>query len=173
MSMKYILIIIIIAVAGAFFLFRDGTEQSDSGENVSGQAQSAEDSGARGTEALDDSTVDITADLGDEAPADIEDAVIVTYTGAGFSPSAVTISRGQSVRFVNESAGNMWVASAMHPTHIVYSGTNLDAHCPDTIGEAFDQCESGDEYAFTFMKAGEWGYHDHINPSAFGKIIVE
>jgi plastocyanin len=66
----------------------------------------------------------------------------------------------------------MWVASAVHPTHAVYSGTNLDTHCPDIEQNAFDQCEDDEEYSFTFDKAGDWRYHDHLNEGYFGTITV-
>jgi len=70
----------------------------------------------------------------------------------------------------------MWPASAMHPTHTVYSGTSLVQHCPDEEKVAFDACqgiEPGDSWTFTFKKDGNWKYHDHIAPSFFGSITVE
>ena len=96
----------------------------------------------------------------------------ITYSGSAFSPSQVTIKKGGTVTWKNASSGNMWVASAQHPTHIVYSGTSCTEHCPDTAGTAFDQCVGGGDYSFTFTKTGTWGFHDHINPSAFGKVVV-
>ena len=56
----------------------------------------------------------------------------------------------------------MWVASAFHPTHEEF---------PE-----FDHKKSvgnGESYDFTFMKVGEWAYHNHVKPNAFGKVIVE
>ena len=97
----------------------------------------------------------------------------VIYTAQGFSPSSVTIAKGATVTFVNESGGPMWVASGPHPAHTGYSGTERTAHCPDTAGVAFDQCAVGDSYTFTFERAGTWPYHDHVNASKFGKVIVE
>jgi len=96
----------------------------------------------------------------------------VTYSGSSFSPQEVTIKKGGTVTWKNASGANMWVASAQHPTHIVYSGTSRTEHCPDTSRTAFDQCVGGGDYSFTFAKTGTWGYHDHLNPSAFGKIVV-
>ena len=82
---------------------------------------------------------------------------------------------GDMVVFKNQSSAKMWVASAMHPTHIVYGGTSLQAHCPDNENNAFDQCQSnssGESWEFTFNKSGEWGYHNHSSAQHFGKIIV-
>src|SRR3989344_8702098 len=102
-------------------------------------------------------------------------SVTVTYTDQGFSPASVSIPLGAMVTFVNQSPKNMWVASAMHPEHTVYSGTSLAQHCPDTTGTAFDECKgdpSGSSYSFRFNKAGEWKYHDHIDATKFGTVIV-
>ena len=102
--------------------------------------------------------------------------VTVTYTDSGYSPKTLTVKVGTAVTFKNESSGNMWTASAMHPTHIVYSGTALKDHCPDTANTSFDGCRAGppgSSWSFTFNKVGEWGYHNHVDASMFGKIIVE
>lgn len=98
----------------------------------------------------------------------------VTYSATGFSPSSVTIKKGGTVTWRNESGGNMWVASAQHPTHTVYAGTSRTEHCGTTAeAVSFDQCraESGN-FSFTFTKVGSWAYHDHINASRFGRIEV-
>ncbi len=86
----------------------------------------------------------------------------VTYNGKSFSPSTITIRKGDTVTFVNQSTGKMNVASDPHPTHTDY---------PE-----FDQTKSSQigskTYTFTFQKVGTWGYHNHDNPSAKGKVIV-
>ncbi|OGG61987.1 hypothetical protein A3I46_02550 [Candidatus Kaiserbacteria bacterium RIFCSPLOWO2_02_FULL_54_13] len=130
----------------------------------------------KGTPANAPTTTDTTP------PADIttttattQSGVTVTYTDQGFSPANVAIPLGTSVTFVNQSSGNMWVASAMHPTHTAYSGTSLSQHCPDTAGTAFDECAataSGSSYTFVFNKAGTWKYHNHLNISQFGAVTV-
>ena len=97
--------------------------------------------------------------------------VTVSYNGTSFSPKSVSIKKGDTVKFVSTGA-IMWVASAMHPAHVVYSGTTKDAHCPDTSGTAFDQCGIGGTYNFTFGKVGSWGYHNHVAASNFGMVVV-
>ncbi len=100
--------------------------------------------------------------------------VTVTYTANGFSPATVTINQGDTVKWVNTSGNTLWVASAMHPTHAVYSGTSLSEHCvAAATNDYFDQCKNGTEYSFTFNKIGEWGYHNHSRASDFGKVIVQ
>src|SRR3989338_2640179 len=96
----------------------------------------------------------------------------VTYDGTSFSPKAVTIKKGGTVAWNNESTGEMWVASAQHPNHTIYSGTSRAAHCPDTWRTGFDRCGGGNNYTFTFDKVGTWNYHDHLNATAFGSVTV-
>ena len=93
---------------------------------------------------------------------DAMEKVIVKYTTGGFSPKSVSVTAGQSVEFVNESGNFMWVASAVHPTH-----TKL----PE-----FDQKSSsikGTSYSFTFTKAGNWSYHNHVRPADTGTVEVK
>ena len=124
-----------------------------------------------------DSSQDESLDLPQDGSLDLSqpvtDANVVRYTDSGYEPSTLTVSVGESVTFMNESGRSLWTASAMHPTHLVYDGTSLGEHCPDATGTAFDQCTAGDEYSFTFMESGEWGYHNHLNTSDFGTIVVE
>jgi plastocyanin len=85
----------------------------------------------------------------------------VTYTASGYSPSPVTIKKGGKVTFVNNSSSAMWPASAPHPSHTDYAG--------------FDPKQgiiAGSSWTFTFDKVGTWSYHDHLNPTKFGKITV-
>jgi plastocyanin len=112
---------------------------------------------------------------------DVPEAVVntggmeVVYTDAGFSPSTLTVQAGDTVTFSNQSSVDFWPASAAHPTHAVYSGTSLSEHCPDG-SEAFDACAGispGESWPFTFNKVGTWRYHDHLNPSRTGTIVVE
>ncbi len=100
----------------------------------------------------------------------------VTYTDSGYLPSELTIKAGDTVTFKNESSLGMWTASAMHPSHTVYSGTSLQEHCPDAANTSFDECTSaqpGQSWSFTFSKTGTWEYHNHVKAHDFGKIIVE
>ncbi len=101
--------------------------------------------------------------------------VTVIYNDDGFLPKSVTIPSGTTVTFINQGMVDMWVASAMHPTHTVYSGTSLSQHCPNTTNTTFDACigvTPGNSFSFTFNKEGNWKYHDHINASKSGAVTV-
>ena len=82
----------------------------------------------------------------------------VKYTDRGFEPNSVTISKGDTVCWLNQSTQGMHVASNDHPVHDDYPG--------------FDQLGSGGVYSFTFDKTGTWGYHNHLNHTVMGTVIV-
>ena len=94
----------------------------------------------------------------------------VQITANGFSPQTITIQQGESVTWTNQDSAAHWPASAMHPTHAVYPEGG------GCIGSAFDACKGlaqGESFTFTFNQQGEWKYHDHLNPSTFGTVVVE
>ncbi len=101
----------------------------------------------------------------------------VAYTDRGFFPPVITVKAGGAITWVNNSTEKiMWVASAVHPTHDVYSGTTLSQHCPDKTGSAFDGCSGippGGSWSFKFQKTGTWKYHNHLDASETGTAIVQ
>jgi len=101
---------------------------------------------------------------------------IITYTDAGYTPNLITIKKGETVVWKNESNSFMWTASAIHPTHKVYPGTDITACGTQTLLPMLDSCgriESGQSWSFKFDNIGTWGYHNHLNSSKFGKVVVE
>lgn len=99
----------------------------------------------------------------------------VTRTDAGYSPSPLTIKKGSTVVFENQSNQMDWPASAMHPTHTKYPGSGIEKCGTSEAATIFDACKElgkGDTYSFTFNEVGEWAYHDHVAATKFGKIIV-
>src|SRR3989344_5700178 len=74
------------------------------------------------------------------SPSPIVSKNVITYTDSGYTPNLITIKRGETVIWKNESSNPMWTASAMHPTHKVYPGTDIalcDALRPIAM---FDAC---------------------------------
>lgn len=97
----------------------------------------------------------------------------VTYTDSGFQPGSLSVPVGTTVTFTNESSDTMWVASDVHPTHTEYSGASRVEHCSGgSSAAAFDQCQVGQTYSFTFNKPGTWGYHNHQMSFHTGTITV-
>lgn len=89
-------------------------------------------------------------------------AQTVTYTNDGFNPAELKIKAGTEVTFVNQSDIKMWIASAPHPTHMLY---------PEFDEKA--SVSKGGSYSFTFNKIGTHSYHNHLLLGKYGKIIVE
>lgn len=142
-------------------------------ESASESETSSEVAG-EGTEAADgskDAAVD--ADISVTAGADVT-SVTVRYTSSGFSPKTLSIKKGTSVTFINESGDRMWVGSDEHPSHTGYAGTSKDEHCVDGAPStsSFDQCAATDSYTFTFTKVGTWDYHNHAAASDKGTVTV-
>jgi plastocyanin len=100
------------------------------------------------------------------------EAVSVKYTADGFSPKTLTIKKGQSVTWTNETGNPLWVASDPHPQHTDYDGTARTEHCDNTNPDAFDACSPTNSFTFTFNKEGTWKYHNHAASSNIGEIIV-
>ena len=97
-------------------------------------------------------------------------ATTVTYTASGFSPSPITISAGDEITFLNSGTDDMRVASDPHPSH---DGYPTSGGC---VGSTFDSCSAlhpGDTWSFTFNATGTWGYHNHLNPTEKGTVIVQ
>lgn len=146
-----IIAIVILTIIGGVLFFLGKNKQSD--DVLSTQ---------------DDTAIDETVDT--ETSEDIK---TVIYTENGFDPETITITQGETVRFVNESDNQMWVASDEHPTHTQYAGTTLSEHCKANTNTGFDQCGDGDTFTFTFDKSGTWNYHNHLFSTDQGSVIVE
>jgi plastocyanin len=92
------------------------------------------------------------------------------YTDNGFIPSTLTIKKGDTVTWVNNSTGMMRVASDPHPLH---NGYPTKGGC---VSSTFDECAvtgSGGTFSFKFDIVGTWGYHNHAVPSDKGTIVVQ
>lgn len=86
----------------------------------------------------------------------------IDMTANGFSPANITVKLGTQVVFKNTDTTVHWPASNPHPTH-----TDLPGF------DALQNVPAGNSYSFTFSKLGQWGFHDHLNPSQFrGSITV-
>lgn len=102
--------------------------------------------------------------------------VVITYTDQGFSPASVTVKKGDAVVWKNESAKDMWPASALHPTHAVYPGSGIQKCNTAEQPNIFDACmpiTPGNSWSFRFLEQGSWKFHDHLFPTRFGTINVE
>lgn len=85
----------------------------------------------------------------------------VRYTTNGFSPQEVHIKVGNAVRWTNETADTATVNSDDHPTHRKFPEMNLGEFQKDQT------------LVHVFTKPGKYTYHNHLNPSQKGTVVVE
>src|SRR3989338_1912237 len=102
--------------------------------------------------------------------------IVVEITASGFTPRSVTVPAGSSVTFVNTDLAPHWPASGPHPIHTGYPASTIRKCNTGEESAIFDACESllkDDRYTFTFTEKGSWKYHDHLDPSLTGTVVVE
>ena len=87
---------------------------------------------------------------------------IVIYNASGFSPNTVTIKKGGAVIFQNKTGKPASVASGAHPTHLLYP--EFDQYKTEQRGQ--------NEFRFVFEQVGTWKYHDHLNATMTGTVVV-
>ena len=100
----------------------------------------------------------------------------VSITSTGFEPQTITIKAGDNVVWTNNGDSQHWPASAVHPTHKTYPGSDIQKCQTAEEQNIFDACKGfGPEetYTFTFNEKGKWNYHDHLVPGRFGTINVQ
>lgn len=171
--------VVAIALIGGFLLLSSSAKAPTMDQGATSSATGTDlTQSTNGADAMDDidagsSTGGVRMDVSGSVSSAPMSASVV-YNGISFSPANVTIGKGGTVTFT-DSDGAMWVASDVHPLHASYDGTDRASHCAAGYSGAkpFDQCSRGSSYSFTFNKAGTYGYHDHLNASAQGTIVVK
>lgn len=88
-------------------------------------------------------------------------AATITYNGSGFSPNKVTVKAGESIKVTNSSSGEVQFDSDPHPVHT--DDPELNAGL----------IPAGQSKTFTVNSKGTWGYHNHLDSSQRGTIVVE
>lgn len=149
---KYIIIaiVVIVLLGGGFYITKkQSNTQQQSVQSTQTSQQNTQPSSMK------------TAPSSASTRGTAEGANAVSYTENGFEPNSITIKTGQTVTWTNKDSDDLWVASNPHPTHTDYPG--------------FDELKgmsTGQTYSFTFTKIGKWGYHNHLNPSQQGTVVV-
>lgn len=88
-------------------------------------------------------------------------AATITYTDSGFSPQTVTVKAGDKILIKNGSSAPMEFDSDPHPIH------TDDPELNEGV------IEPGASATITVNVKGTHGYHNHLDPSQTGTIIVE
>ena len=96
-----------------------------------------------------------------QTPTQTASQPVITITSSGFQPSSLTIKAGETVVWSNQGGDTSNVSSSPHPTHTDYPPLNLGDIAP------------GASVSLVFPTAGTYKYHNHLNASQFGSIIVQ
>jgi len=175
-----VLIVIVVILVVIFFVSSNNTKPQDEilldetvqeDSPITPEFTDNNDSDPGVTDSTDDGDTSV-----ESVVPELSGIVVLAYTDSGFAEKTITIKSGTTVEFKNQSSRGMWPASAMHPTHTVYPDSDIKK-CGTAEEEGiFDSCGEiapRESWSFTFNEVGEWGYHNHNNPSHFGKIIVQ
>lgn len=156
------IIVLLVGVAVGWFVLQGGQQPQEQGTPTPPSQQMPVTPGVTEMVVVETSPGPAVEKGG--VPTQIDKAmerVTVTYSDSGFLPKEITVKVGTNVSFLNQSSRGMWVASAVHPTHQLLPG--------------FDQLASvskGGTYDYTFAKVGTWKYHNHVNATDIGTVVV-
>lgn len=88
--------------------------------------------------------------------------VNITRNAGGFTPSSVTITVGDQIKWINASGVDIQPSSNPHPEHNNYSALNMSVIA-----------DSASSTSAVLNSVGTWGYHDHLDSAKEGVIIIQ
>jgi plastocyanin len=95
--------------------------------------------------------------------------VLISYTDNGFEPSSFAIEVGDTVRFTNNSSGDLWITAVGTDEHPSYPGASA---CGTSALDTCKPLEPREFWEFTFNSAGVWEYVNYIDNEKTGAIEV-
>ncbi len=87
--------------------------------------------------------------------------VSVVYNDSGFSPAQTKVNAGQSITFTNRSSEQIQVDSDPHPIHTDDPELNVGV------------IAAGQSKTVTLTKKGDFGFHNHLNPSMKARVTIQ
>lgn len=85
----------------------------------------------------------------------------ITYDGKTFSPAKLTVKVGTNITITNNSKNNLQFDSDPHPVHTDNPELNVEV------------VQAGQSRVFTVTNVGTFGYHNHLDSSQTGTIVVQ
>lgn len=151
---KTVLIVLAVILLGAVILFATNNNSKPApGNDDTTPSASDNDSSPQPRSGVEKSPAQTS-------PAE-EAAATITYTDNGFEPSSVTVKSGDRVEVKNNSSKSMQFSSAPHPSHTQNRELNQNTLPP------------GGSQTFVVTTKGTWIYHDHLQASNTGTLVVE
>ena len=90
-----------------------------------------------------------------------ERGTVITHDESGFNPEVLIVDADTTITIHNESQRDIEFSSDPHPAHTANPEMNAPVLPP------------GESQELHLTTTGDWGYHDHLNPSATGRVVVE
>ena len=84
----------------------------------------------------------------------------IVYTNDGFDPTSLTVSKGTTIKVVNNSSRDLQYSSGQHPTHHEDPEINMSV------------LHAGESGTFVVETVGTHTFHDHLDASQEGTLIV-
>jgi len=141
-------IVVLLAAAFGFFALQN-PNNSETNQTTNGQTETS-------TPAPTDTMMDENA-----SNSAMKNETEIILTENGFSPKTITVNKDDKVIFSNESGATATVDSSPHPIHTSYKELNLGTFA------------QGQELSITFPNTGTYNYHNHLNASQQGTVIVK
>jgi plastocyanin len=143
---KYIVIIVILlALAGGAVALAKNKDKEPAASNTTAQD-------TKTNQAATDNTA---------SGQSTGETATITYSDNGFSPSTITVKSGTTVTIKNTSSHGLQFDSDPHPAHTDDEELNVNS------------VPEGGSETFVVKRTGTFGYHNHLNPSDTGTIVVE
>lgn len=157
MNNKIVLFLVAVLLLGGLFAMSKNQNKAPAN-----QEEALKESGDEGVneEKMEDGAEEAVEEDVQEAD-EMEEEVSVSVTNSGFDSKSVKVGVGEKVVWLNETQATANVSSAPHPTHEDYPPLNLG------------NFEPGESVELVFNEVGTYKYHDHLNPSRFGTVVVE
>lgn len=86
---------------------------------------------------------------------------MIKITATGFEPKVITIKAGETITWINQDTKIRNISSDPHPQHTAYPDLNKG------------NIAAGKEVSLAFPKAGTYKYHDHLQATQTGTVVVE
>ncbi len=150
-------LVVIILGVGGYVLY---AAQNNNTATTSSSTSSGSESAVKTTPTSSSDSSSSTSTTATTTPSTATTSV--SFSGGTFSPASVTVAVGGTVTFKNDDASTTFnLASDPHPTHTDYLPLNVGLLAP------------GKSATVTFSKAGTFGYHNHLNSSETGTVVVK
>ena len=149
-----IVIIALIAVSGVVWAVASNSDKTNTETNKPALSPTSSTTNNSNSNTTSNSTES------ENTSTDTANATI-TYTDDGFGPSTLTVKVGTKVTIKNDSSSDLEFSSDDHPTHTKDPEINTEAIGP------------GETTTITPTTKGTHGYHNHLNPSDTGTLVVQ